>query len=309
MNRDKPRVGVYVCMCGSNIAGTVDVPTVVEAAGKLKNVVVARYNKYTCSSPGQLGIQGDIEEYDLNRVVVAACSPRMHERTWRAMMADVGLNPYLLEVANLREHCSWVHPAGDVTTQKAIDLVMAAVRRVSWHEPLIAQRVPVTKAALVVGGGIAGMQAALDISRAGIPVYLVEREPSIGGHMAQLDKTFPTLDCSACILTPKMVDTGSDANITLLSYSEIEKVEGYIGNFSVAVRRKARYVDENACTSCNDCVEVCSVRDLPLLRAGGSQCLRDRQTGPCSLQERVSGGHPCARVRGSDRGGALPRGL
>ncbi len=259
MNQDKPRIGVYVCMCGSNIAGTVDVPAVAEAAGKLKNVVVARYNKYTCAGPGQMGIQQDIKEYGLNRVVVAACSPRMHERTWRAMLADAGLNPYLLEVANLREHCSWAHANEEMTTQKALDLVAAATERVAWHNPLFPQRVPVTKAAMVVGGGVAGIQAALDISKAGVPVYLVEREPSIGGHMAQLDKTFPTLDCSACILTPKMVDAGHGHNINLLTYSEVEKVDGYIGNFSVTVRRKARYVDEIACTGCADCSRVCPV--------------------------------------------------
>jgi heterodisulfide reductase subunit A len=260
MNQDKPRIGVYVCMCGSNIAGTVDVPAVTEAAGKLKNVVVARYNKYTCAGPGQAGIQEDIKKYNLNRVVVSACSPRMHERTWRAMLADAGLNPYLLEVANLREHCSWAHPQEEMTTQKAIDLVAAAVERVAWHDPLFPRRVPVTKAAMVVGGGVAGIQAALDIGRAGVPVYLVEREPSIGGHMAQLDKTFPTLDCSACILTPKMVDAGHHPNITLLSYSEVEKVDGYIGNFTVTVRKKARYVDVDVCTGCADCEAACPVQ-------------------------------------------------
>ncbi len=260
MNQEKPRIGVYVCMCGSNIAGTVDVPAVVEAAQKMKNVVVSRYNKYTCAGPGQMGIQDDIKQYQLNRVVVSACSPRMHERTWRAMLAEAGLNPYLLEVANLREHCSWAHPAGELTTRKAIDLVSAAVERVAWHSPLFPKRVPVTKAALIVGGGIAGIQAALDIANAGVPVYLVEREPSIGGHMSQLDKTFPTLDCSACILTPKMVDVGSHPNITLLSYSEIEKLDGFIGNFQVTVRRKARYVHEHVCTSCNDCTAVCPVQ-------------------------------------------------
>ncbi len=259
MNQDKPRIGVYVCMCGSNIAGTVDVPAVTEAARKLKNVVVARYNKYTCAGPGQTDIKKDIQEFNLNRVVVSACSPRMHERTWRAMLADVGLNPYLLEVANLREHCSWAHPAGGLTTQKAIDLVAAATERVAWHDPLFPQRVPVTKAAMVVGAGVAGIQTALDIARAGIPVYLVERDPSIGGHMAQLDKTFPTLDCSACILTPKMVDAGAHPNITLLSYAEITKVDGYIGNFTVTVRKKARYVDLEACTGCADCSGVCPV--------------------------------------------------
>lgn len=260
MNQDKPRIGVYVCMCGSNIAGTVDVPAVVEAVSHLKNVVVTRYNKYTCSGPGQLSIREDIKANNLNRVVVSACSPRMHERTWRAMLAEAGLNPYLLEVANLREHCSWVHPDEELTTQKAIDLVTAAIERVALHEPLFPQRVPVTKAALVVGGGIAGIQASLDLATAGVPVYMVEKEPSIGGHMAQLDKTFPTLDCSACILTPKMVDVGSHKNVTLLSNSEIEKVDGFIGNFNVTVRKKARYVSLDKCTACNDCVEVCPVQ-------------------------------------------------
>ena len=260
MNQDKPRIGVYICMCGSNIAGTVDVPAVAEAVGNLKNVVITRYNEYTCSAPGQLGIQNDIKENNLNRVVVSACSPRMHERTWRAMLAGAGLNPYLLEVANLREHCSWIHPKEELTTQKAIDLVTAAVERVALHEPLFPQRVPVTRSAMVVGGGIAGIQASLDLANAGVPVYLVERDPSIGGHMAQLDKTFPTLDCSACILTPKMVDVSSHSNITLLTNSEVEKVDGFIGNFNVTVRKKARYVNEEKCTACNDCVAVCPVR-------------------------------------------------
>jgi heterodisulfide reductase subunit A len=247
-------------MCGSNIAGTVDVEQVSETVANMRNVVVSRINKYTCAGPGQASIKQDIQEHKLNRVVVSACSPRMHERTWRALLADSGLNPYLLEVANIREHVSWAHPANALTTEKAIDLVAAAVERVAWHDPLFPQRVPVTKSALVVGAGIAGIQTALDIAQAGIHVYLVEREPSIGGHMAQLDKTFPTLDCSACILTPKMVDAGNHPNITLLSYSEVEKLEGYIGNFTATVRRKARYVREDVCTGCNDCVEVCPVR-------------------------------------------------
>ena len=262
MNQEKPRVGVYVCMCGSNIAGTVDVPRVVEAAEQMRNVVVARYNKYTCAGPGQMGIQEDIREHQLNRVVVSACSPRMHERTWRAMLGEAGLNPYLLEVANLREHCSWAHPAGELTTQKAIDLVSAAVERVSWHNPLFPKQVPVTKAALIVGAGIAGIQAALDVAKAGIPVYLVEREPSIGGHMAQLDKTFPTLDCSACILTPKMTAVGQNPNIILLTYSEIEDISGFMGNFKVKIRKKARYIDMSKCTGCGECYKNCPVRNV-----------------------------------------------
>jgi heterodisulfide reductase subunit A len=268
MNKDKPRIGVYVCMCGSNIAGTVDVPAVVEAVSKMKNVIVARYNKYTCSGPGQQGIQEDIKAHNLNRVVVSACSPRMHERTWRAMLTSAGLNPYLLEVANLREHVSWIHPAEEMTTEKAIDLVAAAVNRVALHNPLFPRRVPVTKAAMVVGGGIAGIQASLDLAQAGIPVYLVEREPSIGGHMAQLDKTFPTLDCSACILTPKMVDVQSHPNITLLSNSVVEKLDGFIGNFHATIRRKARFVDEKVCTACSDCVKVCPVEVPSAFEAG-----------------------------------------
>jgi len=259
MNPDTPRIGVYVCMCGSNIAGTVDVEAVSEAVSDLKGVVVSRINKYTCAGPGQAGIKQDILDHNLNRVVVSACSPRMHERTWRALLTDAGLNPYLLEVANIREHVSWAHPKDALTTEKAIDLVAAAVERVAWHDPLFPQRVPVTKAALVIGAGVAGIQAALDIAQAGIHVYLVEREPSIGGHMAQLDKTFPTLDCSACILTPKMVDAGSHPNITLLSYSEVAKLDGYIGNFTATIRRKARYVREDVCTGCSDCVEACPV--------------------------------------------------
>ena len=271
MNQDKPRIGVYVCMCGSNIAGTVDVPAVVEAASKFRNVVIARHNKYTCSGPGQSGIQDDIKNFNLNRIVVAACSPRMHERTWREMMVKAGLNPYMLEVSNLREQCSWTHPNEELTTLKAIDLVASAVERIALHIPLLPRAVPVTKAAMVVGGGVAGIQASLDIAHAGVQVYLIEREPSIGGHMAQLDKTFPTLDCSACILTPKMVSAGSHPNITLLSNSEVEKVDGFMGNFNVTVRRKARYVDVKACTACSDCTKVCPVEVPSVFETGLAQ--------------------------------------
>ncbi|MFZ5917412.1 MAG: FAD-dependent oxidoreductase [Chloroflexota bacterium] len=256
------RIGVYVCYCGSNIAGTVDVEAVAGYARRLPGVVVARTNKYTCSDPGQEAIRQDIQELGLNRVVVGACSPRMHELTFRGTLRKAGLNPYFLEIANLREHCSWVHNDRLTATAKARDLIRAAIERVWHHEPLFPRQVPVTKAAMVVGGGIAGIQAALDIARAGYPVYLVERQPSIGGHMAQLDKTFPTLDCSACILTPKMVDVGAHPNIHLLAYSEVAEVKGYVGNFTVRVRRKPRYVDVDKCTGCGECAAACP-KDLP----------------------------------------------
>ena len=253
------KTGVYVCYCGSNIAGTVDVEQVAESARGLEGVTVVRTNKYTCSEPGQQSIRDDIEELGLDRVVVATCSPRMHERTFRAAVEKAGLNPYLLEVANIREHCSWVHSDMATATEKAEALVQAAVSRVQQHQPLFRREVPVTPAALVVGGGVAGIQAALDIAGAGFSVYLVEREPTIGGHMAQLDKTFPTLDCSACILTPKMVDASAHPNIHLMSYSEVQKVDGYIGNFRVSVKHKPRYVDLEKCTGCGECRDVCPV--------------------------------------------------
>jgi heterodisulfide reductase subunit A len=256
------KIGVYVCYCGSNIAGTVDVEAVAEYARGLEGVFAVRTNKYTCSDPGQETIRHDICELGVDRVVVAACSPRMHERTFRGTLQSVGLNPYFLEVANLREHCSWVHSDVPTATAKARDLIRAAVERVRQHEPLQPRQEPVTRAAMVVGGGIAGIQAALDIAKAGYPVYLVERQPSIGGHMAQLDKTFPTLDCSACILTPKMVDLAAHPNVHLLDYSEVTEVRGYVGNFQVQVRRKPRYVDVAKCTGCGSCAEVCP-RELP----------------------------------------------
>jgi heterodisulfide reductase subunit A len=251
------KIGVYVCYCGSNIAATVDVEAVAEYARQLEGVHVVRTNKYTCSDPGQETIRHDICEYGVDRVVVAACSPRMHERTFRAALQAVGLNPYFLEVANIREHCSWVHTDVPTATAKARDLIRAAVERVRQHEALQPRQEPVTRAAMVVGGGIAGIQAALDIGNAGHPVYLVERQPSIGGHMAQLDKTFPTLDCSACILTPKMVELAAHPNIHLLDYSEVAEVKGYVGNFQVKVRRKPRFVDLEKCTGCGSCAEVC----------------------------------------------------
>jgi heterodisulfide reductase subunit A len=264
------RVGVYVCHCGNNIAGTVDVEHVAEWSLNLPNVVVARDNKFMCASTGQEQIEDDIKEFGLTHVVVASCSPHMHERTFRNACARAGLNPYMFEMANIREHASWVHPNDrDGATNKAKALVSAAVHRVVLQEPLEPMKVQIRPETLVVGGGIAGIQAALEIADAGYHVYLVEREPSIGGHMAMFDKTFPTLDCSACILTPKMFDVGAHPNITLLTYSEVEQVDGYVGNFTVRVRKKARKIDESLCTGCGECWGKCPIKVIDTVFEAG----------------------------------------
>lgn len=267
----EPRVGVYVCHCGHNIAGTVDVEHVAEWSMNLPNVVVARDNKFMCASTGQEQVEEDIKEFDLTHVVVASCSPHMHEKTFRNACARAGLNPYMFEMANIREHASWVHPNDrDGATNKAKALVSAAVSRVVHHEPLEPMKVDIRPETLIVGGGIAGIQAALEIADAGYHVYLVEREPSIGGHMAMFDKTFPTLDCSACILTPKMFDVGAHPNVTLLSYSEVEQVDGYVGNFTVRVRKKARMVDEDLCTGCGECWAKCPIKVVDTVFEAGT---------------------------------------
>ena len=251
------RIGVYVCHCGKNIGGTVDCVQVAEYARDLPGVVLAKDSLYTCSEPGQEQIKADIKEQKLNRVVVASCTPRLHEPTFRAACAAAGLNPYLLEMANIREHCSWVHLHDkEAATQKAKDLVSMAVSRAARLAPQVELTVPVTRKALVIGGGVAGIQAALDMADAGYQVCLVERSGSIGGRMAQLDKTFPTMDCSICILAPKMSEVGRHPNIQLLTLAEVKSVSGYIGNFKVEVLQKARYVSKE-CTSCGDCIQVC----------------------------------------------------
>jgi len=255
----EPKIGVYVCHCGTNIAGTVDVEAVAEFAATLPNVAVARHYMYMCSDPGQDLIRQDIKGMELNRVVVASCSPTLHERTYRRVCQESGLNPYLFEMANIREHCSWVTEDKEKATEKAKALVSAAVRRVYYQEPLETREVPVNPNTLVVGGGVAGIQAALEIADSKHKVYLVEKEPSVGGHMIQLDKTFPTLDCSACILTPKMSLVGAHPYIDLMSYSEVENVSGYVGNFKVKINKRARYVDVDKCTGCSECSNVCPV--------------------------------------------------
>jgi NADH:ubiquinone oxidoreductase subunit E/NAD-dependent dihydropyrimidine dehydrogenase PreA subunit len=257
------RIGVYICHCGTNISLTVDIPAVVEYAKTLPDVVVAKEYKYMCSDPGQDMIQKDIKEHKLTRVVVSSCSPLMHEETFRGTVEDAGLNMFLFQMANIREQCSWVHSDRGRATEKAKRLISGAVNRVRYHKELEGRRVPVQPAAMVVGAGITGIEAALKIADAGRKVYLVEKEPSIGGHMAMFDKTFPTLDCAACILTPKMVTVGKHPNIELMSYTEVEEVSGFVGNFEVKLRRKARYIDEDKCTGCGDCIERCPVQYWP----------------------------------------------
>lgn len=253
----QPKIGVYVCHCGTNIAGTVDVEAVRSYAEGLPGVKVSRAYRYMCSDPGQEMIKEDIRANGLERVVVASCSPTLHEATFRRAVAEGGINPYYFQMVNIREQVSWVHTDMAEATRKANDLVRAAVHRVRFHKPLERSRVSVNPAVMVVGGGIAGIHAALTAANAGKKVYLVEREPSIGGHMAQFDKTFPTLDCAACILTPKMTDVRSNPNITLWTMAEVDRVDGYVGNFTVTVRHKPRFIVEDACVGCLECIEAC----------------------------------------------------
>lgn len=253
----RPKIGVYVCHCGINISHTVDVKEAVEFASKLPDVTVAREYKFMCSDPGQELIQKDVRDKLVDRIVVASCSPLMHEGTFRGAMASADGNPFMFQMANIREHVSWVTIDKDAGTTKAKALIAAAVKRVARHQPLQRSRVSVHPDVMVIGGGIAGIHAALTLADSGRQVYLVEREPTIGGHMAKLDKTFPTLDCSACILTPKMSAVRSHRNIRLWTYSEVVKVDGFVGNFTVQVKRRPRYVDETACVGCLECIDAC----------------------------------------------------
>ncbi len=251
------RTGVFICHCGTNISQTVDCGGVAEAAKDLPGVAYSTDYKYMCSDPGQNMIIDAIKEHNLDRIVVASCSPRMHEPTFRKCIAKAGLNPYMVEMANIREHCSWVHSDKAKATAKATDLVRMATAKAMKNVPLQKSTISIHKRALVIGGGIAGIQAALDIADAGYTVDLLEREASIGGKMAQIDKTFPTMDCSACILTPKMVDASQHPNINIIAYSEVEKVDGYVGNFDVTIKRKATSVDPVKCTGCGACYNKC----------------------------------------------------
>jgi heterodisulfide reductase subunit A len=258
---DAVRIGVYVCHCGTNIAGTVDVKALTEYAAGLRDVVVAREYKYMCSDPGQGLVEKDIAGHQLNRVVVASCSPLLHEPTFRRAITRAGINAFFLQMVNIREHVSWVHLDKQKATEKTKDLVRAAVRRVALHKPLQKRKVPINPNALVVGGGISGIHAALTLAEAGKQVYLIEREPTIGGHMAMFDKTFPTLDCAACILTPKMTTVVSHPNIKLWTYSEVVQVDGYVGNYKVKVKRKPRYINEELCMGCQECITACLYKE------------------------------------------------
>ena len=257
------RIGVFVCHCGTNIAATVDVKAVAEALSHENGVVYSVDYQYMCSESGQNMIKDAIRDYKLTGVVICSCSPRMHEATFRKTASAAGLNPYMVEVANIREQCSWIHKDMKEGTEKAIILGRAAIAKVHLNAPLQAGESPVTKRALVIGGGIAGIQTALDIAEAGFEVDIVEKKPTIGGKMTQIDKTFPTLDCAACILTPKMVECAQNEKIKIYSYSEVEAVSGFVGNFSVKIRKKARYVDETKCTGCGLCTEKCPQKKVP----------------------------------------------
>ncbi len=257
------KIGVFVCHCGSNIAATVDVARVAEEIRKEPGVVHAEDYPYMCSEAGQAKIASAIKEKGLTAMVVCSCSPRMHEATFRKAASRAGLNPYMVEIANIREHCSWIHKDREEATEKAVILARAAVSKVNLDTPLQPGESRVTKRALVIGGGIAGIQTALDIADAGYEVDIVEKTPSIGGRMSQLDKTFPTLDCSACILTPKMVEAAAHEKITLYTYSEVESISGFVGDFTVEIRKKARSVDMSKCTGCGVCQEKCPSRKAP----------------------------------------------
>ena len=255
------KIGVFVCHCGINIASNVDINELIKYSSNLNNVVISKDYKYMCSDNGANLIKDSIKKYKLNSVVIACCSPRMHENTFRGVVEDGGVNAFNLEIANVREQCSWAHDDKKRSTEKAKALVRGAVAKARLLESLNTSKISVNPNALVIGGGISGIQASLDLAEKGFKVYLVERKPSIGGRMAQLDKTFPTLDCSGCILTPKMMEVANNHNIDLITYSEIKNIDGNIGNYKVKIRKKPRYINLDKCTGCGDCVDACRLKD------------------------------------------------
>ncbi len=260
------RIGVFVCHCGRNIAGTVNIPEVIEAVGRHGDVEHCEDYKYMCSEPGQSLIKKRIQEKSLDGVVVACCSPSLHEETFRRASEATGLNRYLVEIANIREQCSWVHSDPEMATGKAATIIKTIIEKAKLNQVLEPEKFPVTTRALVIGAGIAGIQASLDIANSGYDVHLLEKQPSIGGHMAQLSETFPTLDCSQCILTPKMVEAGQHPNIHLHTYSDLEEISGFAGNFKVRIRKRPRSVDTEKCTGCGDCWTFCPVSNRPEIR-------------------------------------------
>ena len=260
------KIGVYLCHCGTNIHPKVRVDTLSDFFAGEEHITVARNYKYMCSDLGQDLIKKDIKELGINRVVVASCSPSLHEVTFRRACKDGGLNPFLFQMANIREHCSWVTKDSPPATEKARRIIRAAINRVLWNEAMEYTRVPINPDVLVVGGGITGIETALRLEGSGRNVYLVDREPSIGGHMAELDKTFPTLDCAACILTPKMSEVKSRKGIKLMTYSEVKEVTGFVGAYKVKVVKKARYVDLDKCTGCGICWNSCPAFITPSKR-------------------------------------------
>ena len=252
------RIGVFICHCGINIAGVIDIEAVKAELSKDPDLVFVKDYQYMCSEPGQALFREACTSGEVDGIVVSSCSPRLHEATFRRAAASAGINPYRIEIANIREQCTWVHrEQKKLAETKALEIIRATIERARRNAPLTEYTIPVTRKALVIGAGISGMQTALNIANAGHPVYLLDRQPSIGGHMAQLSETFPTLDCAQCIFTPRMVEVGSNPNIHLMTYSEIEEISGYVGNFKVKVRHKAGYVDWDKCTGCGMCTETC----------------------------------------------------
>ena len=268
IRKEDPKIGIYICHCGGNISDTVDVERVRETVSKFKGVEIAKTYEYLCSDPGQDLIKEDIKKQGLNRIVVASCSPRMHLETFRKTLESAGLNKYLLDMPNIREQCSWVHDSKERGTNKAIDLIRGAVARARYLEPLESKSIPISRDVLVIGGGIAGIISSLELADKGYQVYLTEKSPSIGGHMAQLSKTFPTMDCSQCILTPKMVSASQHPNIKIISMAELAAVEGTPGNYKVIIKEHPRFVDEIKCTACGECEIKCPIEVSSEFEAG-----------------------------------------